>query len=90
MRQPANQPFSLFDNTNYYALSEVQEGTAVVISIINRMVDRQGAVIQPLCLFVDEDYNDYDSTRQAIVQLFSLFDDLDDDDDDDDYNDYEL
>ena len=45
---------------------------------------KQATVIQPFFLFVDEDYNDYDSTRQAVVPLFSLFND-----DDDDYNDYE-
>jgi len=49
------------------------------------MVNRQEAVIQPFFLFVDKGYNDYDSTRQAAVPLFSLFDD----DDDDDSNDYE-
>ena len=42
------------------------------ISIINRMVNRQQAVIQPFPLFVDEDYNGYDSMRQAVVQLFIL------------------
>jgi len=46
---------------------------------------KQATVIQPFFLFVDKDYNDYDSTRQAVVPLFSLFDN----DDDDDYNDYE-
>ena len=49
------------------------------------MANRQQAVIQPFFLFVDEDYNDYDLTRQAVVPLFSLFDD----DGDDDYNNYE-
>jgi len=49
------------------------------------MVNRQEAVIQPFFLLVDKGYNDYASTRQAVVPLFSLFDD----DDDDDSNDYE-
>ena len=61
----------------------VAERTVVVTSIINRVVDRQQAVVHP---FVDENtYNDYDSPRQAVVQLFSLFDD-----DDENSNDYEL
>mmetsp|Transcript_37685 Transcript_37685/g.42445 ORF Transcript_37685/g.42445 Transcript_37685/m.42445 type:complete len:150 (-) Transcript_37685:331-780(-) len=66
------------------ATAAAAERTVVVTSIINRVVDRQQAVVHP---FVDESntYNDYDLTRQAVVQSFSLFDD-----DEDNSNDYEL
>jgi len=58
------------------AVAEGTEGTVVVISILNRVVDRQQAVVQPFSWFVydnNNNNNDYDSTRQKLSSSHSPY-----------------